>query len=278
MMRGTLRAALVAASFYNSVIAEAVNSEQLDLTEAELRAYDGSDTSKPIYLAIDGTIFDVSVAPAFYGPGGHYNHFAGRDATRAWVTECWDTEDQLTWRMDGIEEMFMPKYLDELISSYTGENAGTELDEFVGVMGKEAVLGMAEKAAERFGKITEADKKKRRDEDLPEAQQKVKDGLAHWYNFFSGNPKYTIVGKVIRDEKGTPAPPSICEAAMKKRPVKGGKMEGLMNLGMGGAKDTAGKPGKPSGQKKAKKDKKDKKDKKPKAGKKEKKKAAKEDL
>ena len=83
-----------------------------DLTDAQLREYDGSDTSKPLYLAINGTIFDVSAGRGFYGPGGHYGHFAGRDATRAWVTECWDTEDQLTHDMRGVEELFMPKYTD----------------------------------------------------------------------------------------------------------------------------------------------------------------------
>ncbi|KAF2207218.1 hypothetical protein CERZMDRAFT_5661, partial [Cercospora zeae-maydis SCOH1-5] len=75
------------------------------LTEAELKAYTGADKSKPIYLAINGTIFDVSSSPAFYGPGGHYNHFTGKDATRAWVTECWDTDDQFTWRLEDIHRV-----------------------------------------------------------------------------------------------------------------------------------------------------------------------------
>ncbi|KAF7191539.1 Membrane steroid-binding protein 2 [Pseudocercospora fuligena] len=54
---------------------------KLSLTEEELKAYDGTDSEKPIYLGINGTIFDVSASPAFYGPGGHYNHFVGKDAT-----------------------------------------------------------------------------------------------------------------------------------------------------------------------------------------------------
>lgn len=30
------------------------------LTDDQLSAYDGSDSSKPIYLALNGTIYDVS--------------------------------------------------------------------------------------------------------------------------------------------------------------------------------------------------------------------------
>ena len=44
----------------------------LKLTEEELKQYDGTNPDEPIYLAIDGTIYDVSASPAFYGPGGHY--------------------------------------------------------------------------------------------------------------------------------------------------------------------------------------------------------------
>ena len=265
-MRGTLTAALVAASFSHSI-----NAKLLELTEAELRAYEGSDKEKPIYIAIDGTVFDVSIAPSFYGPGGHYNHFAGRDATRAWVTECWDTEDQLTWRMDDIEETFMPKYLDELILSYTGDGAGGDLAELIGVVGKEAIQKMADTAEEKFGKLTAEEIQKRREEDLPEAKEKVRAALAHWYKFFSENPKYNVAGKVVRDIENTPAPPKPCEAALKRRAVKGGKMDGLMNIGnMGGAQAAAGKPGKPgkpSGEQKPKnnKNKKAKKEKKEKA-------------
>jgi len=44
----------------------------LKVTEDELKQYRGENPGDPIYLAIDGQIFDVSASPAFYGPGGHY--------------------------------------------------------------------------------------------------------------------------------------------------------------------------------------------------------------
>lgn len=60
----------------------------LHLTPEQLSVFDGSDPNKPIYLAINGKIFDVSAGRHTYGPGGSYEVFAGRDATRAFVTGC----------------------------------------------------------------------------------------------------------------------------------------------------------------------------------------------
>lgn len=36
-------------------------------TESELALYDGSDPARPIYLALDGEVFDVSQNPRMYG-------------------------------------------------------------------------------------------------------------------------------------------------------------------------------------------------------------------
>jgi len=43
--------------------------------------YDGRDGST-ILLAINGKVFDVTTGRNFYGPGGPYGNFAGRDASR----------------------------------------------------------------------------------------------------------------------------------------------------------------------------------------------------
>ena len=64
----------------------------LRLTPAELLSYNGSDASMPIYLAINGTIYDVSASPHYYGPGAGYGFFSGRDGTRAFVTGCFGLE------------------------------------------------------------------------------------------------------------------------------------------------------------------------------------------
>ncbi|KAI9329616.1 cytochrome b5-like heme/steroid binding domain-containing protein, partial [Obelidium mucronatum] len=61
------------------------------LTTAELKQYDGSDPSKPIYLAINGKVYDVSAGEKYYGKEGGYKFFAGVDAARAYITGCFET-------------------------------------------------------------------------------------------------------------------------------------------------------------------------------------------
>ncbi|KZP00066.1 cytochrome b5, partial [Calocera viscosa TUFC12733] len=57
-------------------------------SETELARYDGSNPDLPIYLGLDGLVFDVSASRRIYGPGGSYAHFAGIDGARAFSTGC----------------------------------------------------------------------------------------------------------------------------------------------------------------------------------------------
>lgn len=59
-------------------------------TPAELQQFDGR--AHLIYLAIMGDVFDVSAGAQYYGPGGAYSIFAGRDGTRAFLTGCFDDQ------------------------------------------------------------------------------------------------------------------------------------------------------------------------------------------
>ncbi|KAH8930053.1 cytochrome b5 [Atractiella rhizophila] len=59
------------------------------LTPRELRSYDGRDGGR-VLLAIRGRIFDVSAGRGFYGPGGPYGNFAGRDASRGLAKQSFD--------------------------------------------------------------------------------------------------------------------------------------------------------------------------------------------
>ncbi len=53
-----------------------------------------------MYMAVRGRIFDVSSGRNFYGPGGPYQNFAGRDASRGLAFHSFD-EDMLTKDLDG---------------------------------------------------------------------------------------------------------------------------------------------------------------------------------
>ncbi|CAI5533653.1 unnamed protein product [Closterium sp. Naga37s-1] len=52
----------------------------------ELAKYNGSTKGVPLLLGILGDVFDVTKGRKHYGKGQGYNHFAGRDATRAFVS------------------------------------------------------------------------------------------------------------------------------------------------------------------------------------------------
>lgn len=53
-----------------------------------------------MYLAVRGKIFDVTAGRNFYGPGGPYANFAGRDASRGLACGSFD-EDMLTADLQG---------------------------------------------------------------------------------------------------------------------------------------------------------------------------------
>jgi membrane-associated progesterone receptor component len=53
-----------------------------------------------VYLAVKGKVYDVTPGKNFYGPGGMYENFAGRDATRGLACQSFD-EEMLTKDLDG---------------------------------------------------------------------------------------------------------------------------------------------------------------------------------
>lgn len=60
-------------------------------SESYLATFDGRDENKPLYIAIDGDVYDVSSNRRTYGPGGPYRHMAGVDAARSFATGCFAT-------------------------------------------------------------------------------------------------------------------------------------------------------------------------------------------
>ncbi|KAF2225637.1 cytochrome b5-like heme/steroid binding domain-containing protein [Elsinoe ampelina] len=68
-------------------------------TPPTLLPYNGNDRPE-VYLAVRGRVFDVSSGRNFYGPGGPYQNFAGRDASRGLACGSFD-EDMLTKDLEG---------------------------------------------------------------------------------------------------------------------------------------------------------------------------------
>ncbi|KAJ5764856.1 hypothetical protein N7520_004415 [Penicillium odoratum] len=159
------------------------------LTPAQLSLYDGSDESLPIYVAVNGSIFDVSANPAMYGPGGGYHFFAGRDATRAFVTGCF--KDDLTPDLSGVEEMFMP----------------------------------IEDVEEQ---LTSAERKVRREREMRHAKAQIAKTVARWERFFGNSKKYFLAGKVIGVQReAEDGKRVLCGAAQNQRP-KRSEMDGAV--------------------------------------------------
>ncbi|EPT03103.1 hypothetical protein FOMPIDRAFT_1116458 [Fomitopsis schrenkii] len=79
-----------------------IPTNQRLFSERMLTTFDGSDDAKPVYLAIDGDVYDVSPSRLTYGPGGPYHMFAGKDAARAYGTGCFNTH--LTHDLRGLSE------------------------------------------------------------------------------------------------------------------------------------------------------------------------------
>ncbi|KAM0892395.1 hypothetical protein ACQ4PT_025789 [Festuca glaucescens] len=92
-----------------------------EVEEEDLRQYDGSDPKKPLLMAIKGQIYDVTQSRMFYGPGGPYALFAGKDASRALAKMSFEPQDlngDLTglgpFEIDALQDWeykFMSKYV-----------------------------------------------------------------------------------------------------------------------------------------------------------------------
>ncbi|TVY35004.1 Cytochrome P450 regulator [Lachnellula subtilissima] len=160
-------------------------------TDADLARYDGSNPDLPILLAINGTIYDVSAGRKFYGPGGSYSFFAGADASRAFVTNCF-TEDRNP-DLRGAELAFIPRDDAEVDGLY-----------------KSGELKNIKALEKRNAKL------------------EVHKALKHWVDFFENNPKYTKIGRVKREPGWETKGPlqTLCEKAEAARPSARARPEG----------------------------------------------------
>ncbi|KAL8918202.1 MAG: hypothetical protein Q9208_007478 [Pyrenodesmia sp. 3 TL-2023] len=168
------------------------------LTPSQLLLHNGTHPTLPIYLALNNSIYDVSSSPHLYGPSGPYSFFAGRDATRAFVTGCFSTD--LTGDLRGVEEMFIPVDDDDP-------------DEV----------------------ISTKERKLRREREARVARRKVREAVRGWEKLFDGGKggRYFWVGWVVREEgeegdgDGWGKRRELCEKAREGRPRRGKDGEGV---------------------------------------------------
>ncbi|TVY25735.1 Cytochrome P450 regulator, partial [Lachnellula hyalina] len=160
-------------------------------TDADLALYDGTNPELPILLAINGTIYDVSAGRKFYGPGGSYSFFAGADASRAFVTNCF-TEDRNP-DLRGAEWAFIPRDDAEVDGLY-----------------KSGELKNIKALEKRNAKL------------------EVHKALKHWVDFFENSPKYTKIGRVKREPGWETKGPlqTLCAKAEAARPSARARPEG----------------------------------------------------
>jgi predicted heme/steroid binding protein len=155
------------------------------LTDTQLLRYDGREPSRPIYLALNGTIYDVTSNPRIYGPGGMYSVFSGRDATRGFVTGCFAVDNVADLR--GVEWVFIPRDVPTF-----EEKKDEELSDLMRLYREEWVRG---------------------------ALKEVRDAVGHWQKVFRGETgkEYFEVGSVVGRKKETGPVRELC----KQRPKEG---------------------------------------------------------
>eukprot|EP00127_Corallochytrium_limacisporum_P005211 Clim_evm28s201 gene=Clim_evmTU28s201 len=62
-------------------------------TPEDLKAFDGTNPQGTVLIGVKHKIYDCTPGKDFYGPGGPYANFAGRDATRALAKMSTKVED-----------------------------------------------------------------------------------------------------------------------------------------------------------------------------------------
>jgi len=157
----------------------------VSLTDAELLSYDGTDPAKPIYVALNGTIYDVTAGRHVYGPGGSYHVFAGKDSARAFITGCF-AEDAVP-DLRGAEWTYISVDIPDMDT-----------------------------------KGVTPEQKKLREQVVRLAKQKAHDTIAGWASMFKGEggKDYFEVGTVKREPDWLEKQPvrKLCDQAQKSRP------------------------------------------------------------
>jgi predicted heme/steroid binding protein len=126
------------------------------LTQDQLSLYTGRNGS-PVYVGIMGQVYDVTSGKRIYGPGGSYHFFAGRDASRAFVTGKFkedlndDVRDLSAQDMKGLID-WRSFYQNHESYMYVGKVVGRFYDE---IGASSPLLGLCEMRALEYAEKQE---------------------------------------------------------------------------------------------------------------------------
>jgi len=70
--------------FSNTVLApksQSVLGLSATMTEQELSKYNGNDPNLPIYIGLNGLVYDVTEGRSYYDSNGTYHYLAGKDSS-----------------------------------------------------------------------------------------------------------------------------------------------------------------------------------------------------
>jgi predicted heme/steroid binding protein len=65
----------------SQVLAETTYAGLPTFKEADLAKYNGSDPNLPIYIGLNGLVYDVTAGRDYYKDGGSYHYLAGKDSS-----------------------------------------------------------------------------------------------------------------------------------------------------------------------------------------------------
>ncbi|MEI7579409.1 MAG: cytochrome b5 domain-containing protein [bacterium] len=66
---------------YNKALPNNVSENLRTYNTNHLAEFDGTDPAKPIYLGLNGYVYDVTPGKQFYEVGGSYHYLAGKDSS-----------------------------------------------------------------------------------------------------------------------------------------------------------------------------------------------------
>ena len=63
---------------FSAPLAAPIEPQKINaFSEEELAVYDGTDSNLPVFIAVDGYVYNVTGDREIYAPGGMYHHLTG---------------------------------------------------------------------------------------------------------------------------------------------------------------------------------------------------------